>query len=78
MYKPGDVVKIVDKWTPFTSENSYGLMDKWLGKEMTIKECHDWYYVMKEDNGRWAWSKHAIAGCKAGPDVDQKTFMNLL
>lgn len=78
MYKPGDVVKIVDKWNALTGENTNGLMDKWLGKEMTIDECHNSYYTMKEDKGRWAWSVHAIACRIVGPDVDQKTFMNLL
>lgn len=62
-YKVGDRVRIVEEWGEGCVQNSEGLMDKWLGKVMTIRsvESHR-YYTMEEDNGRWAWSENSLAG----------------
>ena len=63
----GDRVKIVDGWNAYTSENSAGKMDKWLGAVMTVKEIYDGFCIMKEDqNDRtgffhgWSWNKYCI------------------
>lgn len=66
-YKIGDKVRIVSErpqrnWSP--------LMDKWLGKTMTIAYCGtsriDNYYFMDEDTtdafGRWYWYEDMIVG----------------
>lgn len=66
-YKVGDKVRIVSErpqrnWSP--------LMDKWLGKTMTIAYCRtnliDNYYLMDEDTtdafGRWRWYENMISG----------------
>ena len=64
-YKVGDKVKIVD----FPPRNSAFMicdkpveseMGKWLGKVMTIKKVEERCYIMKEDNGRWAWTPSLI------------------
>lgn len=71
-YKIGDKVRIVSKrpqrnWNP--------LMDKWLGKTMTIIKSginnEGVYYCMEEDRndflGHWCWYEDMIAGL-AEPD----------
>ena len=62
-YKIGDRVRIMEEWGEGCAQNPDGLMDKWLGKVMTIRsvESHG-YYTMEEDNGRWAWSENSLAG----------------
>lgn len=67
-YKVGDRVRIVAEkvgecWNPG------GLMDKWLGKTMTITNisyCSG--YRMAEDGGNWFWHEHMIAGRADGAD----------
>lgn len=62
-YKPGDKVKIIDKWVPGCFENSSGYMDEWLGKVMTIEDTfYNGDYKMKEDNGKWYWDNTCIEG----------------
>ena len=62
----GDKVKIVDEWGGNIGQNNQGLMDKWLGKTMTIDSIHDSYACMLEDVGdppgwgRWAWYERMI------------------
>lgn len=72
-YKIGDRVRIVskkvgDKW------NLDGLMDKWLGKEMTIRFVGSDYYFMKEDNldypRSWTWYEHMIEGLAEESESD--------
>lgn len=69
-YKVGDKVRIVSKkndglW------NAEGKMDKWLGKEMTIRSVGQNDYHMVEDRperpiqGGWYWSEHMVAGLAA-------------
>lgn len=64
-YKVGDKVKIVD----YPPRNSAFMicdnpveseMGKWLGKVMTIRQVQERCYIMKEDNGRWAWTPALI------------------
>ncbi len=67
---PGVKVRIIDDWDQIDGhrwENLDGLMDKWLGKVMTIREVSDsefdWglekRYLMVEDEdddgGGWLW-----------------------
>lgn len=70
-YKVGDKVRIVGEWPKDGSacQNRVGLMDKWLGKVMTIREVCSTYYHMvedREDRGGpffgWAWNAASIAG----------------
>lgn len=66
-YEVGDRVKIVKHWDGKTCQNHFGLMDKWLGKIMTISGMALGSYLMKEDNdenggGGWLWNKHCIEG----------------
>lgn len=67
---PGMVVKIVDYWNENTGQNTSGLMDKYLGSFMTIKEVKSFDILMEEDqNDRitstgkkfgWYWNKYTI------------------
>lgn len=67
---PGMVVKIVDHWNENTGQNVSGLMDKYLGSFMTIKEIKSFDILMEEDqndritsNGKhfgWYWNRYAI------------------
>lgn len=66
-YKVGDKVRIVSKWAEGAAVNRQGLMDKWLGKTMTIRRAFgDTLYYMEEDyneNGMgWCWSEREIEG----------------
>lgn len=60
-YKVGDRVRIVSK-----KDNSYwnpsGMMDKWLGKTVTIRVVRSGYYRLAEDGGEWCWYEDMIAG----------------
>jgi len=66
--QPGDVVKIVDEWCDGCKENPAGLMDRWLGKVMTVRSvCNEYDYVLMEEDentpewpGGWAWFSPAI------------------
>lgn len=59
-------VKIVDRWNEYANNNPDGLMNKWLGCEMTIRaidyELND--ARMEEDKaewlGGWHWNAHCI------------------
>ena len=71
-YKVGDKVRIVDHRT--FNMNSFGEMDKWLGKVMTIRGIDrglDGYWMgedYSENVGRgWLWDDSMIAGL-ANPD----------
>lgn len=67
-YKAGDRVRIVDERT--RNMNPNGLMDKWLGKVMTIRFVYEKLndYKMEEDfnsperPGGWSWDDDMIAG----------------
>lgn len=65
-YEVGDRVKIVDRWDDNTYENADGLMDKWLGKIMTIRRVARDYRMVEDidenDGGGWFWNKHCIEG----------------
>lgn len=68
MYKVGDKVRIVKKWTKACRTNPFGMMDKYLGRVMTIREIVDdgldLYYRMEEDTKKgeaWCWFPAAIA-----------------
>lgn len=52
-FKVGDKVRIVDKWTADCCQNERGKMDKWLGKDMTIREVCSNGYRMKEDSNEY-------------------------
>lgn len=64
-YKVGDKVRIVDHRTDHM--NSFGKMDKWLGKVMTIRDLSSPGYWMREDYGEnygygWLWDDDMISG----------------
>lgn len=66
-YKVGDKVRIVEEWNDECNQNRLGLMDKWLGKVMTVRSIESCYYRMEEDFGEnvgdgWAWGEKSIAG----------------
>ena len=67
-YKVGDKVRIVSKWGKGCCQNSDGKMDKWLGKNMTIRAIYyGSAYKMKEDAAEWrgdgwTWNENCIAG----------------
>ena len=67
-YKVGDRVRIVSKWGDGCYQNDLGRMDKWLGKNMTIRAiCFGRSYKMKEDvtewrGDGWLWNENCIAG----------------
>ena len=67
-YKVGDKVRIVSKWGKGCYQNDLGRMDKWLGKNMTIRAiCFGRSYKMKEDATEnrgygWLWNENCIAG----------------
>lgn len=61
LYKVGDKVKIVD--TPPKNSNLTLVKDykntpmgKYLSDVMTIAKVEEKFYIMKEDEGRYAWS----------------------
>lgn len=62
-YKKGDRVKIVD-YPPAGSgfmifpekDPKDTPMGKWLGKVMTVEQVQERCLIMKEDNGRFAWT----------------------
>lgn len=66
-YKAGDKVRIT-KQKSGRFWNSGNKMDRWLGKEMTIKEVSSSTsayvdkYIMIEDDGRWSWFDWMIEG----------------
>lgn len=67
-YKVEDKVRIVSEWGKGCNQNPDGKMDKWLGKNMTIRDIYYGYaYKMKEDatewrGDGWIWSENNIAG----------------
>ena len=63
-YKVGDKVRIVSNKIGSGGWNGEGLMDKWLGKTMTISRCweNNLYYSMLEDDGSWVWGDSHIKG----------------
>ena len=66
--KVGDKVRIVSEWGKGCKQNSDGKMDKWLGKNMTIRAIYyGSTYKMKEDAAEWrgdgwTWNENNIAG----------------
>lgn len=67
-YKVGDKVRIVSEWGDGCGQNIRGEMDKWLGKNMTIRAIkYGCSYKMKEDvtewrGDGWLWNENCIAG----------------
>ena len=67
-YKVGDKVRIVSEWGEGCGQNERGKMNKWLGKNMTIRDIsYGCYYKMKEDVAEcrgdgWLWNENCIAG----------------
>lgn len=65
-YKIGDRVRIITDKSKGGIWNLEGLMDKWLGKIMTIRDIGENYYKMEEDYGEhhngWFWYEEMIDG----------------
>ena len=68
---PGDKVQIVSSWHPFSEENKFGYMDKWLGEIVTVREWSGDRIQMIEDQGEnyggWYWNRFCIE--RVLPDV---------
>ena len=66
--KPGDLVKIVDRWVDGCFQNPEGEMDRWLGETMTVRKVCCSYVKMEEDRTErrghpaegWFWYPAAI------------------
>lgn len=63
----GDRVRIVSEWPQDGPQNGDGLMDHWLGAEMTISRVCDNNYKMLEDRKEhsgygWSWSENMVEG----------------
>lgn len=73
-YQVGDRVRIVSEWNNECYPNLDGLMNRWLGKTMTIKSWDGTSYQMEEDVGErgegygWYWYPAAIAGLVAAAE----------
>lgn len=89
--KPGDRVRIVDRWPADGSarQNSYGGMDKWLGRVMTVRSLADRDGAIKMvDDKReeikrdgWYWYPAAIAYVMEGSNfspASEADFLDLL
>lgn len=67
-YNVGDKVRIVSEWGEGCGQNERGEMNKWLGKNMTIRAIYyGCSYKMKEDvtewrGDGWLWNENCIAG----------------
>lgn len=59
-YEIGDRVKIVDEWNKNTNENSDGLMDRYLGATLTIREVDNNCYFLL--NNEWCWNFYCLEG----------------
>lgn len=72
--KPGDKVRIVSKKTG-SGWDLEGLMDKWLGKVMTVRINFGNAVLMEEDRkecyGGWWWYPHMIDCVVPEPVVDK-------
>ena len=74
-YKTGDKVKIIDRWIGDIGQSYNGHMDKYLGKTVTIKHCHQSIsafgrcYSIYEDDGRWVWYESMLE------DLDNKNVI---
>ena len=82
-YKVGDKVRIVTDKSKAYGWNSQGLMDKWLGKVMTIRKCDELplgcIYWMEEDveencGNAWAWGEAMIEGLATDEPKHQITI----
>ena len=63
----GDRVRIVSEWPQDGLQNGDGLMDHWLGTEMTIRSVSSNNYKMMEDREEhsgygWSWFEDMIEG----------------
>lgn len=71
---PGMQVKIVDEWNEHTGENSDGIMDKYLGTIVTVKQLVDGCIWIEEDSpidGRhWYWNAYCIDCVVDEPDYE--------
>lgn len=65
---PGMRVKIVDQWSKICGQNSDGLMDKYLGRVVTVLSVYRTFVYIEEDSGdfpfdgggHWAWGRHCF------------------
>ncbi len=90
--KPGDVVRIVDEWIEKDGrQNNQGLMDKYLGVEMTVRSIEkygsEYYAKMIEDKDDrhdgewWSWFNEMIAGLSVDDDFeacDEEEFASIM
>lgn len=86
LYNIGDRVRIVSTQPMSGSWNSRGLMNKWLGQTMTIRDIVDGHiYKMEEDfydydgnsSPGWNWSENFIE-CLVEPESDEPIDSSVL
>ena len=53
MFEVGEKVRVVNKRGEHWNQD--GLMDRYMGKTVTIAQTGD--YKIKEDKGRWFWQE---------------------
>ncbi len=70
-YKVGDKVRITTDKSKSNYWNDEGMMDRWMGKTMTINSVGSDYYKMKEDD-RWYWFEEMIDGLAEVKDSKPK------
>jgi hypothetical protein len=76
LYQIGDIVKIVEYETETPEgdnrwDEDAEMIDEYAGAEMTIEmvdEACGWY-IMKEDDGRWAWYPEMIEALVSGANT---------
>lgn len=75
----GDQILIVDHWVSGCAQNSSGMMDKYLGKILTINYIYrqnESYFSCraKEDSGFWLWNHNCIAKVIKSYEKEMKNF----
>lgn len=57
MLHPGDTIRIVDAWpTNKSRQNHRGLMDHWLGHNVTVLGIRGEEITIREDAGEWSFN----------------------
>ena len=80
--RPGDKVRIVSEWDwdGKCGQNLSGLMDRWLGQIMTVREVYedDWCFMEEDkdtihvnEKGGWAWNRYCIEEIVTDDHLDE-------
>ena len=78
--KPGCRFKVVDRWPDEGSQNSDGMMDRWLGATLTVSGIKQgWTYgrcmdaLEAEECPKWFWFPDLVAWVDSDTDEDELT-----